>query len=43
MEKLQSIFKQIYREWSVEGKAEREASFKPILDEIVLHFPPDKV
>lgn len=43
MEKLQSIFKQLYREWSIEGKEERDASFKPILDEIVLRFPPEKV
>ncbi|XP_055939566.1 carnosine N-methyltransferase-like [Argiope bruennichi] len=43
MEKVQSIFKQLYREWSVEGKDERDASFKPILDEIALRFPEDKV
>lgn len=43
MEKLQSIFKQLYREWSVEGKDERAASFKPIVDEIILRFPPDQV
>lgn len=43
MEKVQSIFKQLYREWSIEGKEEREASFKPILDEIVLRYPSDKM
>lgn len=43
MDKLQSIFKQLYREWSAEGKEERDASFKPILDEIVLRFPPNEV
>ncbi|GFS69951.1 carnosine N-methyltransferase [Nephila pilipes] len=43
MEKVQSIFKQLYREWSVEGKEERDASFKPILDEIAVRFPDDKV
>ncbi|CAL1277179.1 unnamed protein product [Larinioides sclopetarius] len=43
MEKVQSIFKQLYREWSVEGKDERDASFKPILDEIALRYPEDKV
>lgn len=41
MEKVQSILKQLYREWSVEGKEERSASFKPILDEISLRFPVD--
>ncbi|XP_035220920.1 carnosine N-methyltransferase-like isoform X2 [Stegodyphus dumicola] len=43
MEKVQSIFKQLYREWSMEGKEERDASFKPILDEISERFPPDEI
>ncbi|XP_015920974.1 carnosine N-methyltransferase isoform X1 [Parasteatoda tepidariorum] len=39
MEKIQSILKQLYREWSVEAKEERDASFKPIIDEVIALFP----
>lgn len=31
-EKVQSVLKQILREWSTEGRAERNKSFGPILD-----------
>ncbi|GIZ00931.1 carnosine N-methyltransferase [Caerostris extrusa] len=43
IEKVQSIFKQLYREWSFEGKEERDMSFKPILEEISMRFPIDQI
>ncbi|XP_067123936.1 carnosine N-methyltransferase [Centruroides vittatus] len=38
-DKVQSIFKQIMREWSEDGKEERNSSFTPILNEISERFP----
>ncbi|PAV18218.1 N2227-domain-containing protein [Pyrrhoderma noxium] len=38
MNKLRSTLKQLVREWSEEGKEEREASFAPIKDALVEHF-----
>ena len=34
VERVQSTIKQFVRDWSSEGEAEREMSYKPILDEI---------
>lgn len=43
MEKVQSVFKQLFREWSEEGRAERDACYEPILMEILLRYPKDEV
>ncbi|KAJ1653620.1 hypothetical protein IWQ61_006296 [Dispira simplex] len=39
MDKLRSTLKQLVRDWSAEGKAEREASYGPILDTLENLFP----
>ncbi|KAG8986261.1 hypothetical protein FRB93_005355 [Tulasnella sp. JGI-2019a] len=38
MDKLRSTLKQFARDWSSEGNAEREASYKPMLDALFEHF-----
>ncbi|KAF8953329.1 N2227-domain-containing protein [Flammula alnicola] len=38
MDKLRSTLKQLVRDWSEEGKAEREACYKPMKDALVQHF-----
>ncbi|KAJ6621039.1 N2227-domain-containing protein [Mycena sp. CBHHK59/15] len=38
MDKLRSTLKQFVRDWSVEGKEEREACYKPMKDALVAHF-----
>ncbi|KAJ1963314.1 hypothetical protein IWQ62_003256 [Dispira parvispora] len=39
MDKLRSTLRQLVRDWSAEGKAEREASYGPILDTLENLFP----
>lgn len=43
MEKVKTTIKQFYRDWSAEGSHERELCYKPIIDEIISIFPPDKI
>lgn len=38
-EKIRSTLRQISREWSVDGKLEREQCFQPLLDELAERFP----
>jgi len=38
MDKLRSTLKQLVRDWSEEGNAEREACYKPMKDALVQHF-----
>ncbi|XP_059062488.1 carnosine N-methyltransferase [Achroia grisella] len=42
VEKVQSVLKNIVRDWSDMGAAEREQCYKPILDEIEERFPPEE-
>ncbi|XP_063769931.1 carnosine N-methyltransferase isoform X2 [Pseudophryne corroboree] len=42
MDKLKSTIKQFVRDWSEEGKSERDACYQPIVDEILKSFPKDK-
>ncbi|XP_077105145.1 carnosine N-methyltransferase [Ranitomeya variabilis] len=42
MDKLKSTIKQFVRDWSEEGKSEREACYQPIINEILKFFPKDK-
>lgn len=42
VEKVQSVLKNIVRDWSDIGAPEREQCYKPILDEIEKRFPPEK-
>ncbi|CAK1548857.1 unnamed protein product [Leptosia nina] len=39
VEKVQSVLKNIVRDWSAAGAAEREQCYKPILDELEARFP----
>ncbi|KAF8434695.1 N2227-like protein [Terfezia claveryi] len=39
MEKVKSTLKQFYRDWALEGHAERERCYKPVLDELCSRFP----
>lgn len=39
MEKLRSTLRQLHRDWSEEGKVERERAYKPILDAVQRHCP----
>ncbi len=39
LDKVRSTLKQFVREWSEEGKAERDACFQPLIDEIDARFP----
>lgn len=41
MDKLKSTIKQFVRDWSEEGKAERDSSYAPIIQEIQKQFPPE--
>ncbi|XP_028312797.1 carnosine N-methyltransferase isoform X1 [Gouania willdenowi] len=41
MDKLKSTIKQFVRDWSEEGRAERESCYKPIIQEIQRLFPSD--
>ena len=41
MDKVKSILKQIVRDWSTEGEAERASCYKPVIDAIVRLFPSD--
>ncbi|KZT26103.1 N2227-domain-containing protein [Neolentinus lepideus HHB14362 ss-1] len=38
MDKLRSTLKQFVRDWSAEGKTERETCYKPMEDALVAHF-----
>ncbi|CAD6581364.1 MAG: hypothetical protein CYPHOPRED_001558 [Cyphobasidiales sp. Tagirdzhanova-0007] len=38
MEKLRSTLRQIHRDWSEEGKSERDASYEPILHALDAHY-----
>ncbi|KAJ7852827.1 N2227-like protein-domain-containing protein [Mycena olivaceomarginata] len=38
MDKLRSTLKQFVRDWSAEGRDEREACYKPMKDALLLHF-----
>ncbi|KAG6815982.1 hypothetical protein H0H93_008723 [Arthromyces matolae] len=38
MDKLRSTLKQFVRDWSVEGREEREACYEPMKDALVQHF-----
>ncbi|TRY81920.1 hypothetical protein DNTS_013384 [Danionella cerebrum] len=42
MDKLKSTIKQFVRDWSEEGRTERDTCYKPIVDEIQRLFPPEK-
>ncbi|KAM8962204.1 carnosine N-methyltransferase [Pelodytes ibericus] len=42
MDKLKSTIKQFVRDWSEDGKAEREACYEPIINEILKSFPRDR-
>ncbi|KAM9330709.1 carnosine N-methyltransferase [Gastrophryne carolinensis] len=42
MDKLKSTIKQFVRDWSADGKAERDACYQPIIEEILKTFPKDK-
>lgn len=38
MDKVRSTLKQLVRDWSEEGKEEREASYRPMKDALLAHF-----
>ncbi|PPQ96317.1 hypothetical protein CVT26_005680 [Gymnopilus dilepis] len=38
MDKLRSTLKQLVRDWSEEGKAERDVCYKPMIEALVQHF-----
>ncbi|CAG8521620.1 3339_t:CDS:2 [Acaulospora colombiana] len=38
MDKLRSTIKQFLREWSSEGKPERDATYKPLLEALIDHY-----
>lgn len=40
IERVQTTLKQFVRDWSEEGKSERDACYQPIVDEVVNNFPP---
>ncbi|NWU26395.1 CARME methyltransferase, partial [Dyaphorophyia castanea] len=42
MDKLKSTLKQFVRDWSEEGKSERDSCYQPIISEIVKNFPKDR-
>ncbi|XP_061222019.1 carnosine N-methyltransferase isoform X1 [Neopsephotus bourkii] len=42
MDKLKSTLKQFVRDWSEEGKPERESCYQPIISEIVKNFPKER-
>eukprot|EP00026_Physarum_polycephalum_P008033 Phypoly_transcript_08109.p1 GENE.Phypoly_transcript_08109~~Phypoly_transcript_08109.p1 ORF type:complete len:397 (+),score=28.28 Phypoly_transcript_08109:270-1460(+) len=39
MDKVKTTLKQFVRDWSIEGKAERDTSYKPILDTLISRYP----
>lgn len=39
VEKVQSVLKNLVRDWSEDGAAERNQCYKPIIDEILLQYP----
>lgn len=41
IEKVQITLKQIARDWSSDGEAEREQCYKPIIEAVVKHFDPN--
>lgn len=41
LEKAQSTIKQLYRDWSAEGAAERDACYAPIFQALVMNPPPN--
>lgn len=43
MEKVKTTLKQFVRDWSSEGKAERDACYKPILEALDSRYPPGAV
>lgn len=43
MEKVKTTLKQFVRDWSVEGKSERDACYSPIISEIVKLYPPNEI
>lgn len=43
IQKVHITFKQIFRDWTTEGLAEREQCYKPIVDELVELFNPQKI
>lgn len=42
LDKVQSVFKQLMRDWSSLGEMERNQCYQPIIQEIVDNFPEDK-
>lgn len=42
MDKLKSTLKQFVRDWSEEGKPERDSCYQPIISEIIKNFPKEK-
>ncbi|KAG6806702.1 hypothetical protein H0H93_002580, partial [Arthromyces matolae] len=38
MDKLRTTLKQLVRDWSEEGRAEREACYEPMKDALAKHF-----
>ena len=43
LDKVQSVFKQLMRDWSALGAKEREQCYDPIIKEIELQFPAENV
>lgn len=43
LDKVQSVFKQLMRDWSTLGEAERKQCYNPIIEEIMLEYPEDRV
>ncbi|XP_016160274.1 PREDICTED: carnosine N-methyltransferase isoform X2 [Ficedula albicollis] len=42
MDKLKSTLKQFVRDWSEEGKSERDSCYQPIISEIIKNFPKER-
>ncbi|XP_078576459.1 carnosine N-methyltransferase-like [Branchiostoma floridae x Branchiostoma japonicum] len=42
MDKVKTTLKQFVRDWSAEGKVERDACYKPIIEEIQQRFPAEQ-
>lgn len=43
LDKVQSVFKQLMRDWSSLGAAERQQCYEPIIEEIKNEYPEDQV
>lgn len=41
MDKVRSTLKQFVRDWSIEGKPERDICYQPVINEIIKIFKPD--